>query len=78
MYDFEYNNIMDYWSNEFHVHIPTDDRKHIIRLYETALDERPYLEFNHLCKHMILHVYLVTKYPTLNIFDTIFSKVGMN
>ena len=78
MYDFEYNNIMDYWSKEFHIHISTENRNSIIRLYEMGLKHKPKLDFNFLCHHMMLQVYLTTKYPELELFDSVFSKWAMN
>jgi hypothetical protein len=78
MYDFEYNNIMDFWSKEYHIHIDTEDRTKLIKLYEMELDNRPELDFSNLCQHLVLQVYCMTKYPKLNLFEAAFAPWALN
>lgn len=79
-YDFEYNNIIDYWSKQFNVFVKTEDRESIIKMYEvnSQLTENSEVDFSHVCYHVIMHNYCVMKYPTLNLYESVFSKHALN
>lgn len=80
MYDFEYNNIIDYWSKEFHIHVPEKSRGDIIKSFELNDDyfKDIDLDFNLFCEHLMLKEYCSSKYPYLNLYDYAFSIWAMN
>lgn len=79
-YDFEYNNIIDYWSEQFNVFVRTEDRQSIINMYETNSKKSKdvSVDFNHVCYHVIVHNYCTMKYPKMNLYDNVFSKHALN
>lgn len=79
MYDFEYQNILDFWANEFDIQLSTRNRTGIIKLYESAQESKIIdADFNSVCKHVVLNVYCEAKYPHMNLFESVFSIHGMN
>jgi len=79
MYDFEYHNIIDFWTEEFDLFMSMDERNKVIQMYEQALVRfSPDLDFNKLCEHLCLKKYLDKKYGGLQIFERVFTRPGMN
>ena len=79
MYDFEYHNIIDYWSEEYKIFMSMEERAKLIELYEQALIRfNDDLDFNKLCMNLCMKKYLMEKYGALNIWEKIFTRAGMN
>jgi tetratricopeptide (TPR) repeat protein len=79
MYDFEYHNIIDFWTGEFNLYMSMKERKEVIELYEQALIRyNPDIDFNKLCQNLCLKKYLDKKYGSLRVFERVFTYAGMN
>jgi hypothetical protein len=81
MYEFEYHNIIDFWTKEFGIYMSMDERTELITLYEQALIRyNQDLEFDTLCKSLCTKRYLLNKYDKLGfyVWNAIFTKAGMN
>lgn len=81
MYDFEYHNIIDYWTKEFGLYMSMGERKELISIYEQAiLRYNPDIEFDNMCKALCTKKYLFNTYGKLGylVWNAVFTKAGMN
>ena len=80
MLDFEYQNIIDYYTKEYHVYLSATRRDSLIGLHkdleENAIDGL--IDFNLLCENLIIEEYLMVKWPTLDLYNTMFSLPYVN
>ena len=80
MLEYEYNNIIDYWSKQFKLYVRTKDRKSIVKLYEdhqTQFDDRS-LDFSDICQHVLMQSYCENKYPGMHLYENTFSYWARN
>jgi len=80
MYEFEYNNVIDYWSDKFRLTVTESDRSAIVKLYESNEQkfEKMEMDFNIMCKQVLLHSYLQIKYPNMDLFESAYSMLSRN
>lgn len=80
MLDFEYQNIIDYYTKEYHVYLSEGRRNSLIVLHkdleENAVDGL--IDFNLLCEHLIIEERLMERWPTLNLYNVMFSLPYVN
>lgn len=75
MNNYEYHNIIDYWTSQYGLYISMDERNEIIRLFETELIKyNPDLDFDVLCSKLCARKYLNEKYAGLDIWDRIYLR----
>jgi hypothetical protein len=80
MLEYEYNNIIDYWSEYFKIRLGKHDKKAIVKLYEnyeTQFNQRS-LDFNAVCQQVLLESFCELKYPGMNLYVNTFSYWARN
>lgn len=79
MFDFEYQNIIDYWSKEYGIYVSMKHRKYLIDVYEKALKTyHKDIEFDTMVQSMCMKMYLDDKYGGLDVWKRIFLKHNFN
>jgi hypothetical protein len=79
MFDFEYNIIIDHWSDKFGVNLSERDRKNLIHAFEETTQEADYeIDFDRVCKNACMCRYLNEKYPTLGLCKRVFLIHNLN
>jgi len=74
MFDFEYQNIIDYWTKEYGIYMSMDDRNYLITTYEKALEKFDKdIDFDKIVQNMCLKKYLDDKYGGLGVWKRIFK-----
>ena len=79
MFDFEYQNIIDYWTKEYGIYMSMSDRKYLIDVYEKALSVyHKDIDFDKIVQNMCMKMYLDEKYGGLGVWKRIFLKHNFN
>ena len=79
MFDFEYDIIIDHWSERFGVTMTNRERRNLISAYEeTAEMYGDELDFDRVCKNACLCRYLNQKYPSLGVCKRVFMIHNLN
>lgn len=80
MLDFEYQNIIDYFSKEYHVYFSEKKRQSLIELHKDLEEnvKSDLVDFNSLCEQIMIEEYLNDKWPTLDLYNSMFSLPYVN
>jgi len=78
-YDFEYNNIIDYWADKYGIKITDKLKTYIIDFYKEVSSIRNIpIDFDVVCKNIVLDIHYNKKYPGLELRRHVYSIAGMN
>lgn len=80
MLDFEYQNIIDYFTEQYSVYYSMEQRKSLIQLHKSleTLSVSHLVDFGILCEQLTIENYLLKKYPGFDLYNTFFSPMGQN
>lgn len=81
MENYEFNNIIDYYSELYNYYISEEKRNRIIHFHgilEQVLGDLDLHDFSKFAEHAILEDYLSTKYPTMGLYMQLYSPMGLN
>jgi hypothetical protein len=80
MLDFEYNIIIDRWSEEYGIDYTEHQRNFLITTYKKAITDTRFsgLQFESFTQNIFRQKYYSNKYPGLDIFRTAYSIPGQN
>lgn len=79
MYDFEYNMIIDKWSDRLSMEVSEKSRDALIHMFKNVvLRLNDNVGFEIICERILTRAYLEMKYPGLNIFDSMYYEHNLN
>jgi len=80
MYDFEYENIISHWADEYEMNVSELERAILIESYKelTKIFNEPKMTFDEMIRSTLLDFKWEQKYPGLELYDRIHAYYNLN
>ena len=80
MLDFEFETIMDKWSEKYNILIEDSVRTAMVKLHNLFEKQKPelYRGFDTMCEHYVMEAYYNTKYPNLGLYELLYAPWSLN